>query len=80
MREIKIFLTNKGFEKCYLHYEIKLNEYFLFINTKKYNRELKKIIKKAKKLIYRDENIVRSTRLIFKPLGYQKAVDYYDSI
>lgn len=74
MKEIKIILTNKGFEKTYLHYEIDLNEYYLFVNTKKYNRNLKKLIKKVKKLIYREENISQDTKLIFIPIKYQKVI------
>ena len=79
MEKIRIFLTNKGFEKCYLHYLIETNEYYLFVNTKKYNRKLKEIIGKAKEQIHRENIIEKSKRLKFIPLGYEKTIRYYDN-
>ena len=71
MREIKIFLIDKGFEKPCLHYEIKTGgEYYLFINTKKHNRFLKEFIKKAKVLL--EHEGIDSDTLRFVPIHYKK--------
>lgn len=80
MQKIWIVLTNKGFNKCYLHYDIELDEYYIFVNTKKYNRRLKEIIKKAKKQIYRNTNIISSKKLQFKPLGYERFLMSHEKI
>ena len=48
---IEIFLRNKGFEKPVFHYEQTLNRFFLFINTKKQNRNLKNYEKAIKKYL-----------------------------
>ena len=49
MREVKIILTREQFDRYHLHYDIDLDDYILFINTKKYNRRLKEIMSKTKK-------------------------------
>lgn len=48
MKEIKIILISKKFEKSYLYYEIDFGQYYLFVNIKKHNRILKNIIRKAR--------------------------------
>lgn len=65
MKNVFVYLTSVGFDKCYLHYDIELNEYFIFVNTKKYNRRMKTIMKMAKKQIYKEGNISKDIKLIF---------------
>ena len=49
--KIEIYLDNEWRSKPNLHYDLETETYFMVINSKKYNRNLKKIIHNAKKVI-----------------------------
>lgn len=69
--KINIYLTNKGFEKCYLHYMIEKNIYFVVANTKKYNRKLKKVTKQVRERIINDGFISKNEKLYFNTIKFE---------
>lgn len=70
-KAITFCLTPSGFNKAYLHYESDIDKYYVFINTKKHNRNLKRYIKVAQKYVVLEKHLLPDTIIPIKIIGYR---------